>query len=209
MNRNTVRLTARYRPLWLIGTIALGLLVAMLSLFGGFASIVVALDGQPVHATRVRVDSTRRLVDSGSDVECVLARPDGTRIPGRRLAPDPRPTDQDQKTVRYVAADARDRAANAACADDVLASAPCGAGTRPSRRCRRSRSRSRVSASAQSSGVLDSLGRRSSGWSSSGPSCRATATARTPGARPAAARPVPRMCRREDLPVGRRCPRLS
>jgi len=74
--------TTRYRPLWLIGPVALGFLVAMLSLFGGFASLVVALDGQPVHATVVRADSTRRLADSGSDVECVLARPDGTRIPG-------------------------------------------------------------------------------------------------------------------------------
>jgi hypothetical protein len=78
----------RYRALWLIGPIALGLLAATTNMLGGFASIVVALDGEPVHATRIHLIRTSRLVDPGDTVECVLARPDGTRIPGGLPVPD-------------------------------------------------------------------------------------------------------------------------
>jgi hypothetical protein len=78
----------RYRVVWLIATMALGLLAAIVNMFGGFASTVAALDGEPVHAIRVRLDSTKRLRDPGYDVECVLARPDGRRIPGALPIPD-------------------------------------------------------------------------------------------------------------------------
>jgi hypothetical protein len=87
-----VRLAAlvrrRYRVWWLAVVMALGLLAAVLNMFGGFASTVVSLDGERVHATRVRLDATKRARDPGYDVECVLARPDGTRIPGAIPIPD-------------------------------------------------------------------------------------------------------------------------
>ncbi|MEV8514600.1 hypothetical protein [Dactylosporangium sp. NPDC051484] len=78
----------RYRPVWLIVTMALGLAAAMVNMVGGFAATVVAIDGEPVHATRVRLERTKRLRDPGYHVECVLARPDGTRIPGGLPVPD-------------------------------------------------------------------------------------------------------------------------
>jgi hypothetical protein len=80
--------TKRYRVVWLIVTMVLGLLAATANMLGGFASAVVAVDGQPVHATRLRLERTERLRDPGYDVECVLARPDGRRIPGALPIPD-------------------------------------------------------------------------------------------------------------------------
>ncbi|WP_426503634.1 hypothetical protein ACPPVO_39255 [Dactylosporangium sp. McL0621] len=72
----------QYRLGWLIVTVVLGSLAAASNMFGGFASIVVAFDGELVHAALLRADIRDRPRDAGYDEECVLARPDGRRIPG-------------------------------------------------------------------------------------------------------------------------------
>jgi hypothetical protein len=70
----------RYRVWWLIVTMVLGLLAATVIMFDGLASAVVSLDGEPVHATAS---------DAGSgQAECVLTRPDGSRLPGTLSIPE-------------------------------------------------------------------------------------------------------------------------
>jgi hypothetical protein len=80
--------TNRYRLVWLVVTMALGLLAALVNMLGGFSATVVLLDGQPVHATLMRQEETK---SRGDYFECVLAHPDGRRIPGTLASVDEGP----------------------------------------------------------------------------------------------------------------------
>lgn len=74
-------LRGRYRLAWAVPVLVLAVFMGWINLFL-FAQAVVAVDGERVQATLADTVRTERWHDPGEDVECVLARPDGRRIPG-------------------------------------------------------------------------------------------------------------------------------
>lgn len=76
----------RYRIRWLALALTAGTLLGWFNMFG-FNSTVLSVDGERVHATVTEVVEYERS-DGGYDTECVLTRPNGTRIPGALVAAD-------------------------------------------------------------------------------------------------------------------------